>query len=253
MNALDNVIEKVKALLRKAHDKAVSKEEAALYAGKAQELMTRHGIEVTIADLHAGKKDEEITSENLISDCCQKDRYWLGPLMMRIAEVNGCMCYVRGGDGGRGFFYFIGTKTDGQTSRYVAGWLRSLVDDQTKHHCPAMSDKYRRDFKYGCVQAINEKLRSHRKAAIETARKELGSGLTGNELMIVNNAIIKVEQQLAKVTAWQNEKFKLKDGQSRSRSTNVDARAHGYSVGKTLNVNSGASAALGSGAKALSH
>lgn len=54
----DKLLTKIQALLNKAGDKGVSTEESQAFFAKAQELLTKHGLEMTDLDAIASKEDQ---------------------------------------------------------------------------------------------------------------------------------------------------------------------------------------------------
>jgi hypothetical protein len=243
--------EKVRKLLRKSQGGSTP-EESALFAAKAQEIMDKYNIETVAADLEseAPRHDEPIQNfdREPALEACQKDSMWTIYLTQVVAEANGCKMYLRRQHTAGVKTFLIGRASDSATARYMIGLLANEVRRLNREHALGYSEKYRRDFKYGVVDAIAVKLREQWKKTTFDVRKDITNHMA---LVRVNNAIVKLEQRLATVSEWekQNMKYSARGGHS-NYSAGESAREHGQRIGKTIEINR-ARGGITSGAKAL--
>lgn len=144
--------------------------------------------------------------------------------------------------------YLIGRASDVQTARYMIGLLAGEVRRLNREHCLGYSDKYRRDFKYGVVDAIAVKLRSQWEATKVEAQRE---ATTSTALVRVNQALAKMEKRLEDVEAWEKENMSYRKSGTSHYRTDANARHHGFQAGQTIEINR-ARGAVGSGQKSIS-
>lgn len=243
--------DKVRKLLRKAQG-GTTPEESALFAAKAQEIMDKFNIESVAADLESDspKADEPIQNfdREPALEACQKDSMWTVYLSQVVAEANGCKMYLRRLPTAGVKTFLIGRAADVSTARYMIGLLAEEVRRLNREHALGYSEKYRRDFKYGVVDAIAIKLREQWNKTTFEVRKDITSHMA---LVRVNNAIMKLEQRLTTVSEWEkhNMKYSTRGGSS-NYNAGESAREHGQRVGKTIQLNR-AKGGITSGAKSL--
>lgn len=241
--------DKVVKLLRKS--KSTNAAEAASFAAKAQEIMDRYSIEVTAADLDAEavqRPDEPIQNfdREAADQACQKDKLWTVRLTGVVGNANGCRSYWKDFNGGC-LTFLIGRASDVATARYMIGLLSQEVRRLNREHCQGYSEKYRRDFKYGVVDAIAIKLQEGWQQTTFDVRKDVTNHLA---LVRLNNAIVKLEQRLQGVEDWEKKNMQYKKQGKSQYNAKDEARTHGRKAGETIKINR-AKGGLTSGAKAL--
>lgn len=245
----EEALRKATSCLRLA--KSSNAAEAALAASKAQEIMDRYNITIAAADLEKGQTTYEEPIQDFgretVLTACQKDKNWSLRLTSVVAQYNGCKTYYRPHCGGSASF-LIGRASDVQTARYMISLLAEEVRRLARDHTKGYSEKYRRDFRYGVVEAIDGKFYQQWKKTQEEVRAESA----GNPLALVriNTALTKMGSRLAEIEKWSEENMNLNKGGKSRLNLHADARAHGRQVGQesiTLNRSKGG---LGSGAGA---
>lgn len=244
----EEALRKATLLLRKAEG-TNSPEESALFAAKAQEIMDRYQIEKISTEYETGHKEPDEPIQNFdreeVITACQKDKQWTNRLAQIVAKANGCSMYFRDRAGGCATF-LVGRASDVQTARYMTNMLANEVRRLNRECCQGYSDKYRRDFKYGVVDAINFKLQEQWNKTKTEVQAEATNSMA---LVRVNNAISKLEQRLADIEKWTQANMNLRTGRSNYR-TQADARQHGFTAGQSIRI-SGAKAGIAGGGKAL--
>lgn len=111
MEAPEHVIDKVRRLLRLAE--SANEHEAAAAAARAQELMTRHRIELAALDV-AG--DEEVELNETPVDEFGRMVWWRHILASAVAEANGCRIITNRRRGSVREL-LVGTRSDAELAR----------------------------------------------------------------------------------------------------------------------------------------
>lgn len=223
--------------------------EAALAAARAQEIIDKYNIEAAALAEENGDRTPEEKIENFANDpvltACQKDKQWMNRLVQVVGRHNGCKMYFRDRAGGCACF-LIGRKTDVETASYMSKLLAEEVRRLNREECPGMSDKYRRDFKYGVVDAIANKFNTTWAKSKKEAQQEATSSTA---LVRVNNAITKLEKRLGEVEEWAKNNMKIRESKSNYNPLD-NARSHGFTAGQSIEINR-AKGGLTSGAAQL--
>lgn len=161
--------------------------EAALAFARAQDIATRHGLELdeieasgdasTDAGSAPAREVEKIAAEAI--DVCEgKSVYWRVTIACAVARANGCRPFVRRGTEA------VGQPSDLATARYIATAIIREVDamatDAVRAYKARELDprfdasprKYGAAWRTGCADAIANRLRSQTQA-IEAERKAI--------------------------------------------------------------------------------
>ncbi len=233
----EQALRKVKACLRLAADQGASPDESALAAARAQEIMNKYNIAVAAADLDAPQqaKPEEAIHDydnESVLDACQKDMHWARRLVGIVAEANGCKSYWRSRNMGCANF-LIGRISDVQTTRYMCALLADEVRRLAREHTRGFDEKYRRDFKFGVVDAIYWKFREQ----WDKTKREMREEQAANPMALVrlNDAIARVEDKLKAVDLWSKLNTNLRPTKS-TYEAHENARQHGQRVGRTVKL-----------------
>lgn len=249
MKTRETIILKIKNLLKLAENEGSTPGEAAAAMGRAQRLMDLHKIDVAMAeDFEADEKDEEIRAWEDPLDTMNGRTLptWLGRLAMVVARANGCYVY-QSWSNGRKTLRIVGGAGDATTARYFYRWLRRQVDEMAGAYA-GNGRTWINNWRLGVIEEINRRLVEAKKAAADEAR----ASRTGGELVVVENAIAKVEQRSNEVQVWAQRKLGLRGGGRRSSRYDGGAREQGRRDGARVNLTGGSSAQLGGGRKQLS-
>jgi hypothetical protein len=216
--------------------------EAALAAGKAQEIIDRYKLGALSADFDDNGHNPDEPIKDFGSDPIEPSgrlATWKWRLFSTITAQNQCKGYVSRSAGGKGLA-IIGRPSDAQTVRYIFGWLRAEVDRLAEKECRGFGITYANNFRIGAAEEIGKRLEIQReatdKAVMREAETEVASGTNSMAVMRLNTALVRREKQLAQVGAWAKQNLRLV---SRSvgggRSDNV-ARAHGRLAGQSVSL-----------------
>lgn len=125
-------------------------------------------------------------------------------------------------------------------------WLANEVERLAKLHTRGEGKNYVNQFRLGVVAAISVKLNEAQALANASARAESKPGA----LVLVNNAIAKIEARTVSVQKWADNNLNLKSRQSSVSNYNPDGYAHGKQEGNKLSLGS-AHGALSSGQRKI--
>ena len=236
------ILARVKKLLTLAEGGANVNESAAALAA-AQRLMTEHAIEQAMLDTASDNPEgeEQVVSFNDPDDALTKGRKyvaWKGRLAMALCEANGCHVWKHGG-----YLQLVGRPTEVATVRYLFAFcereITRLVAAQGRGHGRTWYNNYR----IGCVEAIHSALLIER----NLLQAQLREGATGMSLVVVNDAIAKVDRRSLDAARFAKKKHGLRQGRSSKSRYNSNARERGRRDGATINL--GAGKGLGSGSR----
>jgi hypothetical protein len=212
-----------------------NKNEAALAASKAQEIIDRYNL--CVDDIQQGNQPKEVEEaikdygwEDPVHEVCQVDTRWTLRLASTIANLNACRIYYHTKMSGSAVVKIIGRPSDVSAVRYIFGWLEREVRRITKQECQGHSRRYQIDFRTGVVDTIAVKLNEQRKETFATVQKEAVNPMA---LVRIQTSIAKVEQKGLAVEAWMKQNLKLKTPTFRRR-TDLSARRHGQLAGEQV-------------------
>lgn len=231
----DNLIRKIKNLLKLAENEGATPAEAAAAMGRAQHLMDRYKIDAALAEAFDDEPTEEIRDwdDPLDTMTGRSLPTWLGRLAMVVAGANGCHVYQSRGEGGRKMLKILGGASDATTARYLYKWIRRQVDEMACEYS-GNGKTWINNWRLGVVQEINYRMKRARKAAAADAVRE------GHALIVVETALAKIAQRSTEVEAWGAANLGLR-GRGRSTSSRYDssARAQGRQDGRSVTLNGG--------------
>lgn len=180
----DTIEARVRQLLALARNNP-EPNEAALAFARAQDLATRHGLEldeIEGADEQSEQapppREVEAISSEQIAVCDGKSVYWIVTIACAVARANGCSPYVHRGVGA------IGQPSDLATARYIAQAIIREVDAlaveavrrykarELDPRFDASPRKYGSAWRTGCADAISSRLRSQRQT-LDAERKAI--------------------------------------------------------------------------------
>jgi hypothetical protein len=233
------IIDRVRKLLALGGDGSNANESAAAFAA-AQRLMTEHAIESAMLDTSDEQPDEPVTIFDAFDDALSHDkRYvsWKGQLAMTLATGNGCHCYSSSGA-----LHLIGRPSDVATVRYFFAYCTKEVERLTRAQERGHSRVWYNNYRQGVVDAIRLKVKAERESLLH----EMRSRATGMSLVVVDNAIAKVEERAKNAAEYGMAKLRLGKGRASGGRFDGDARMRGRRDGARINLRGGKG--LGAGA-----
>lgn len=155
----DNILEKIRALLRLASDSGATEHEASLAMERAQALLLKHNLDMADIDV----KDDGFSFEVLDEEFNIGKANWRSTLLGMIARQNFCRVITHTGTGRPPSI--IGRKYNievvQELSLWLAGQLDSLVmaDINAREFLGEFVDRTWKDsFLYGAINRIKERL-----------------------------------------------------------------------------------------------
>lgn len=229
----DEAVDKVAKLLRLS--KSSNENEAALAASRAQEIMDRYKIDILGVDennTENGKAPEPIIDNALGEELESGARLasWKWRLFVTIGKHNQCKGY-KGFSGG---IAIVGRPSDAKIVRQLFVWLVKEIDRVTHRHCPkGMGRVFVNNYRYGCTETVIERLEALR--AENLAKMKAETGGNGMALMRIDNALIKMDKQLAAVQGFMDEELNLRKTTFRMSKDNL-GRAMGQRDGNHVRL-----------------
>lgn len=229
------IIEKIKKLLRIAHNEAATPNEAEMAAKRAQALMSKHAIDRAMLENDGAVKEEKIKRSEVFRG--GRIEKWRLHLLNFVARANNCDSFYSPGHSATCF----GHDSNVEVTKELYGWLCAQVEGWAKKEAHGRGRAYASSYKRGMVSRIGERLmeavKDARKAALDPSKAieaAIRAGQSANEaaqsfsLVRVNAALERIDSQKAAVEAWKKNNLKLSSG-TRSRAR-IDYS--GYSAGR---------------------
>lgn len=220
-------LDKVRKLLAKANDSAVDEAESAAFAAKAQQIMDRYRIESFMLE----KSKEEVEETEEIKDWAdpldpsRRMPSWRVALSQGIAHANGCQVYYSGCGG----LNIIGCASDVEMVRYMYAFCVGQVDRMAK----AFKGNGRRwitSWRYGVASTVCKRM----KESIHEIGLQLAS--EGTALVVVENAIIAMDDKLRASKRFGRVSLGLRSKSSAGYNPNYDAYARGKHDGRRVDI-----------------
>jgi hypothetical protein len=246
------IIERVRKLLELAHNNT-NVSEAANAASAAQTLMSRHAISEAMLAPADAAPDEPIEKDVLFASGGTQNATWRGQLAMVMSEVNGCGVYQSCGS-----LYIFGRPSDSAKVRYLFAYVAREIERLCKEAADLRGSPGRtwaNSFKLGAVSEINRRLREADKAARASMKQEADASDTlgtGSAIVLVNNALAKIDAHKVSVAQYGEVKLHLRKGSASHSRTDYGARDAGKRAAANIDLN-GASGSIGSGARKSLH
>lgn len=240
---------KVRKLLRLGESTNVH--EAALAMARAQEIMERYRIEQSMLSLETPGSEEP---DEPIEDFGNKDaeldagllrRQWKISLASHLARHNQCRIYLSRkwrAQKSHHTIELVGRPTDADTVRYLFGYICRELERLVAEAGKGCGKTWRANFLLGGVQCVGDRLREMR----EQVRKDVQADRDSRALVVVSQALAKLDERGTAVEKWMKENMRL--GRSRASAGRYDggARRSGYEAAKSINL-SGGGRAIGRG------
>lgn len=231
----DEALEKVRKLLRLA--KSDNPNEAATAAAHAQAIMDRHGIEQAALDMATNAPDEPIRDFAQMPEGSLTDvgvTRWHTTLALYVAKHNLCGVYVSGSRG-RKTLEIYGRASDVETVRYMYAWLRTEIQRLVDSHGRGMGVVWRRNFGLGAAETLNERLKEQREKTIQAMREEMPKDNPA-ALLVLNQAIVKVEERRHELRRFASETLRLVRIAGPQGRDDRSARDAGRQAGHSINL-----------------
>ncbi|WP_050503004.1 DUF2786 domain-containing protein [Streptomyces monomycini] len=168
------LLAKVRALLRKAEDRAATEDESRAFFAKATQLMAKYGIEQAVLeglDQPAGPVDKVVEVHPPYAKEMRRLLSW-------IAEAMRCRSVYPGGKANRHRVHLFGFEGDIQASEVLFASLRLQMldgaDRADRLHRPPGEDSraYKRSWMLGFIREVTDRAKAAQAAAREAAEHE---------------------------------------------------------------------------------
>jgi hypothetical protein len=237
----DATIKKIMDLLAMTEDNGCTEAEAVAAAALAQKLMLKHRIEMADVEISGAEPDEEIRGwEDPLDDGQKSIVTWKGRLALIVARANGCEVYWAYTSSGKMGLMLIGRASDVGTVRYLYGFIQREMNRLGRSYS-GNGRTWMNNWRLGVCDAIRDSFREAKEAArreaVEDKRK--AEGLTvENALVLINNAMAKVDQRYASVKRYAQEQMNMRytKGRRTYARHNSSAREAGRRDGRTIDV-----------------
>ena len=247
MTQEEKVVERVKKLLELSKSENVN--ESATAAAQAQKLMTKHSITELMLEKSDEKLEEAIEDAILYAQDKQMPQ-WYGRLCMKLCGVNQCDCYQSGNQ-----LKVVGRPSDAQTVRYLFSYISKEIIRLRDQHSEERGEpgrRWRNDFCIGATAEVNNRLYIAAKEARAEMKREADASDTmgtGTAIVLVNNALAKLDKRGADVGVWVKKNLKLQTTSSSRRYSDRDGRTTGQLAGRNIDIGAGGRGSIGSGSK----
>jgi len=216
------LLRKVKSLLRLGQSPNAN--EAAVALGKAQALMDEHSISQAMLENQPEQEDAG-PIQNWEDPLGKKSGRWQGYLAVSLCRSNGCMVYRIGN-----VLKIVGRSGNTQTVRYLFLYCTKEINRLTRLHGAGNGRTWCNNFRLGCVEAIRKSIKTEQERLRDSMRKRASQeNSNGRALMVVNQAIMKVDTEYKQVAAFAAANLRL--GRSGSSYSRFDSGAR--SAGRT--------------------
>jgi len=244
-----DVLDKVRKLLRLAQSPNAN--EAALAAAKAQRLIDEHHLQTALLALETHAPDA--AADEPIVDFASKGapleratarlERWRVCLADVVARANACRIYLSSGS-----IALVGRPSDADSVRYLYEYLTREVERLCDLEGRGCGRTWRNNYRLGVVDAITLKLQAMRQQFAADAREQAAGNSTA--LVLMNQALARVEQRGRTVETWTKTHLKLRAGRAWSARGDYGARAAGQRAGRSIAINN-ARGGLPQGRRAL--
>jgi uncharacterized protein DUF2786 len=133
--------------------------EAALAAARAQAIIEANRLESWLAATHevADDPDPIVDAREQPLETARKLRKWKVALASALAQVNGCVAYVRQGQGGDAIV-LVGRARDREAVQALWEWLVKRIEWLSATHGAGRSRQWHDAFRIGVVDEVSERL-----------------------------------------------------------------------------------------------
>jgi hypothetical protein len=226
-------IDRIQKLLRLAESSNVH--EAATAAARAQELMTRHRI-----DLAAIRTDDAVIEDHRDRPLVASSRVprWRVMLASAVAETNGCRVYVRRTHAASELV-IVGTGDDAASVLTLDAHLSTEVDRLTRRLGHGRGRRWCNGFRLGAVTTLALRLREARTSARAQARHEARHTAhpSGSQALVcIDGALQRLDEREAAVETFMRERLRLCTAPRRTLRPDADAYTQGRHAAATVDI-----------------
>ena len=228
-----DVARKIKALLAKEGAAGTTPAEVAVSIALAMRLMEREGITRAMLEMEGVSTDEpvelaDIFDAPLDGELGKSLITWKLRLGSVLAHSRGCYNWVRGGA-----IQLAGRPSDVDAVRYLYAYCAKEISRIAKAHGRGNGKTWNNNFKLGCVDAISQAIENEKHA--ERAQQREAAAKTAGALVLVNNAIAKIDKRVSEAKAVAETKLKFGKGRpGHSYAGDQGARAAGRAAGSSI-------------------
>lgn len=258
----EKIVDKIKKLLRLAESADVN--EAANAAGKAQQMMEAHNIDLAMlpADDDGNPIEEEEVRQFDHDEALHvsaRVASWHSQLSHRIAKSNGCSTFL-------GYTFskeqakymrtvgIVGRPSDVATVRYLFQYLKAEIDRLCKQSAKGKGRTWANSFRLGAVHEVGRRLKEAKAEARREARDKV-EALDGDQttaLARLDTALARIDQRLNDTKSWMDENMNLRNLRSRGSQRDWDAYSAGREAGSNISLGAGGGGVgSGGGSRAL--
>jgi len=223
--ASEAVMSKIRALLAKEGAEGTTPQEVATALALAQRLLEREGLtrESLAVESHAEETEEIIKSDDPLFEAGAKIT-WKGSLAYSLAKENGVATCWRGTK-----IMMVGKPSNILVVRYLFAYCEREIQRITARHSRGLGKTWANNFRLGCVEAIRESIRAEKEAERAAQR----AAASGSALVVLNQAIARMDQQFSDAYAFLRSGTRLRSVSVNVR-TDSSARAAGRVAGASI-------------------
>jgi hypothetical protein len=200
-NGIHEKIRKLLALARNNDNQA----EAALALARAQALMMRHGIEEETLRPAGTPEEAPTLSADPLTPPGKSAVSWKVRLAGTLAKANGCALFLRSGA-----IHTVGRPSDIARLRALFTACEAETDYLAARRRTSgtggSGKTWYNNYRFGVVDAISDAIRAER----ERTRADMRASASGSALMVLDNAIARIDARQGEAHAFMNSKLKLK-------------------------------------------
>lgn len=210
------VIDKVRKLLRLA-ERGGTPEEAASAAAKAQELILRHKLDSVTLDDDTPEEEQVVGHHDNAPLDASGSATWKTRLAHFLCLHNSCRAVKYGRA-----LLIVGTPTNVETVRFLYRHVSDQIQNLTRMSASGRGKSYANNYRVGCVDGVNEKLRDMQRAI----RQEYAG----------SSALMVIDKEGKAVDAFMSG-LNLRRGARSSMRPDFGARQAGRSAGRGISLN----------------
>lgn len=237
----EQVLNKVRKLLRMTTERGCTEAEARQAAAMAQRLLIAHRLDQAALDVTDREmpQDPQVWADPLDASCRTRVSPWRSRLAGAVARANGCAVYYSGGQ-----IRIVGTPDNVTATRYIYDFCAREIDRLAKQYS-GNGRTWLASWRVGAATGVTEVLREAR----DNARQEAASA--GVALLVIDNALATIDADRRRATDHMENSMRLVWRRRASGVRNTGARDQGIKDGRTINVTGAGNRAIGSGARLL--
>jgi hypothetical protein len=220
----ERIIDKIRKLLALAGNNPSVEEAAAAFA-RAQDLATRHRIELASVEIGA-EEDTELVQERVKASTGKRVMGWKKTLAWSMQSMGVYVLFYQGD----GQFSFAGTKADVDTARYMFSAICAEIERLAKDQAYGGGRAYVNAFKLGAAREVCRRLDYQHAATMREAR-QAGTSET---------ALARVADSHAVAKRWVKDDLGVRTSAAAApRCSSWTGLDHGRRAGATIDLGGG--------------